>query len=322
MKRIISFAVTAALMFAFVLTGCSQPAAQNTGVGEEASAGAGEDVPAACGQAWAEVLNFKIAHETNYCGFLNENLGITVGYSGEAHYTADRAASWPPAENVSMCLFGLDYIDENLVWASGNGNNVRMSTDGGKTWIEKASASLGSILTYVDFVDDKNGWVANLDKLAATSDGAVTWAEIVLPENADSIAAICLRTPQCGYLMTRSGLLFATADGGANWSEKDLNFKDYKVADLDGKTGISKKSIAMADISFIDENNGTIVFAGMVPGEGFITVCLLTADGGATWVSSPIPDVGFTPKKVFLTSDGGYLTLGSDGNQTAVLKRQ
>lgn len=322
MKRIISFAVTAAIMLAFVLTGCSQPAAQNSAAGGEASASAEEEVPDACGPVWAEVLNFKIAHATNYCGFLNEKLGITVGYAGEAHYTADKAATWPRAENVSMCLFGLDYINENLVWASGNGNNVRMSTDGGKAWKEKTSASLGSILSYVDFIDDKNGWVANLEKLAATSDGAMTWTEVALPKNAESIAAICLRTPQCGYLMTHSGLLFTTADGGATWSEKDLNLKDYKVADLNGNTGLNKKTIAMADISFADENNGTIVFAGMVPGEGFITVCLTTKDGGAAWVSSPVPDVGFTAKKVFLTSDGQWLTLGDDGNKTAVLKRQ
>lgn len=330
MKRIISFVVTAAFIIAAVLSGCSQPAAQpdmNTSDQADTTPETGEDSVPSSGDVagasiWTNVLDFSISHETNLCGFLNEGFGVTVGYSGEVHYTGDGTKTWPRAENASMCLFALDFIDGNVAWAAGNGNNVRMSSDGGKTWAEKSSANIGSILSYIDFVDDKSGWVANLYGLEATSDGAQTWTEIALPENAKSIAAICLRTPECGYLMTHGGLLFTTADGGATWSEQDLKLADYNVADLKGNAGLTQKTVALADISFSSENDGTIVFAGMVPGQGFIVVCLVTADGGATWESQPVPDVGFTAKKVFLTSDGKYLTLGSDSNQTAVLKRQ
>ncbi len=323
MKRRSTFALIALFLLALVLSGCSDAG------GPAEAALDGEDTAEAPADTqenpagWAVALDFEISHATNMCGFLNEDFGITVGYAGEAHYTNDGAKKWPPASNNSMCLFALDIVDSKTAWAAGNGNDVRMTSNGGSTWGRRQDAEIGTRHSFIDFVDDKNGWVANLSKLAATSDGANTWEEITLPEKADSIAAICLRTPECGYLMTRGGLLFTTVDGGASWTEQDLDFSQYNISDNKGNIGVlNKKDIALADISFADENNGTIVFSGMIPGEGIITVCLITADGGKTWKPVPMPDVGFPVKKVFLTSDGQYLTLGSDSNQTAVLKRQ
>ncbi len=340
MKRFLSFAITVLLLAALALTaGCTatpageqteskgndQPSAaasqtpeDSVETSEDASA---QETPAEQSM-WAIAHNSKIEHPANIAGFLKEDIGFTVGFSGEVHYTNDAGQTWPEGENSSMCLFCLDIIDENLVWAAGNGYNVRVSHDGGKTWDAASDISLGGMPSNIDFVDDTTGWIATQSRFASTTDGAATWTEMVLPEGAESIAAISLRTAQDGYLLTREGQLYTTADGGATWSGQDLGFKDYGIIDMQKQPKLGKSNIAAADISFTDEKNGTIVLTGMYSEGGFIAWCLTTADGGATWEAEQIPDLGFSATKVFLTTDGQYLTMASNGNDTALLKRQ
>lgn len=340
MKRLFSFVMMVLFLAAAVLTaGCTgAPAGEPTepNVSDQAIASesqAAEDNAEPSEEAptqettaeqsmWAIAHNNKIEHPVNIAGFLNEDIGFTVGFSGEVHYTIDAGQTWPEGENSSMCLFCLDIIDENLVWAAGNGYNVRVSHDGGKTWDAASDISLGGMPSNIDFVDDTTGWIATQSRFASTKDGAATWTEMALPEGAESIAAISLRTAQDGYLLTREGQLFTTADGGATWSGQDLGLKDYGIIDMQKEPKLGKSNIAAADISFTDEKNGTIVLTGMYSEGGFIAWCLTTADGGATWEAEQIPDLGFSATKVFLTTDGQYLTMASNGNDTALLKRQ
>lgn len=339
MKRFISIVMLGLLLAASALAaGCSAvPAAQPTAVssGDQTSPSVSQEAQSAvepsdeasapessADSIWTVMNSIKIEHPTNMAGFLSKDIGFTVGYSGEVHYTSDAGQTWPEGENSSMCLFCLDIIDANTVWAAGNGYNVRVSHDGGKTWEAASDISLGGMPSNIDFIDESTGWIATQSKFASTNDGASTWTEMALPEGAESIAAISLRTAQDGYLLTREGQLFITADGGATWTGQDLGLKDYSIIDLQQQPRLGKSNMAVADMSFADEKNGTIVLSGMSSKGGFIAWCLTTADGGATWQAEQIPDLGFSVTKVFLTTDGQYLTMASNDNKTALLERQ
>ncbi len=339
MKRFCSFAFLALLMLAAVfMAGCAATAAEQSA---EPDVSAQEEVPKAAEEAagpseqpsaakaalpadssWTVAVDTKITHPTNITGFLNEEFGITVGFSGEIHYTNDAGQNWPDAENSSMCRFCLDIVDENVAWTGGNGDMVRVTHDGGKTWTAVTDIRLDAGHANIDFVDDTTGWIASQFKLAATKDGGETWTEMPLPEGAESICAISLRTPEDGYLLSREGLLYITGDGGATWSGQDLGLKSYDIVDMQKQPKLGKSNMAVADLSFTDEENGTVVLTGMSSGGGFVIWCLTTGDGGATWESEKIPDLGYSITKVFLTADGQYLTLASNNNQTVLLKRQ
>ncbi len=339
MKRFLSFAIMALLLMTAVLAaGCSAAPASEVAepsVSQEAPPDSEAADFVRPGQTcspedalseepesgWTVAINSKITHPTNITGFLNEEFGITVGFSGEMHYTADAGQAWPQGENSSMCRFCLDIVDENIAWAGGNGDMVRVTHDGGKSWEAVTDIAMGSAHSNIDFVDDQTGWIATLYKLEATKDGGTTWTEMTLPEGADGIAAISLRTPQDGYLLSRAGVLYTTADGGATWSEQDLGIKDYGIIDVQKQPKLGKNNLAVADISFTDQKNGTVVFTGMSSEGGFTTVCLTTADGGATWNEEALPDLEFSPVKVFLSGDGKYLTVASANNQTALLTK-
>jgi photosystem II stability/assembly factor-like uncharacterized protein len=272
---------------------------------------------------WTVVNDLKVDHPTYSEGFLNENYGITVGYVGEIHYTTDGGQTWPRAENKSMCRFCLDIMDENTAWAGGNGGNVRVTRDGGKTWTAVSDINLGSVHTHICFVDDNTGWVCTASKFASTVDGGATWTEMAVPEGADSIAAINLRTADDGYLLTRGGLLFTTKDGGQTWSKQDLGFADLDIADGKNKTGyLFETSVSNAEIRFSDENNGYVVLLGIIPGEGYKVFYMKTSDGGTTWSTSDLkPVTGINnPSSLFITKDGKLMTLSTPNKHIVVLR--
>ncbi len=79
----------------------------------------------------------------------------------------------------------------------------------------------------------------------------------------------------------------------------------------------------MADICFTDEDKGVVIFSSIVPGEGTKAFCLTTNDGGENWTSEKLePKEGFIVNRVYISSDGLYLTLGSNDGQLLVMKRE
>lgn len=333
MKRIYSCAMAAFFLLAAMLSGCSSsaPAGQQdqntqgapliTETAEQSSLASEAEETGSGESVWTPVLECKIKHQTYMVGFINENFGITVGAHGEIHYSGDGGQTWPGGENNSLCRYCLDIVDENTAWCGGNGNNVRVTGDGGKTWTAVSDINLDTSHSNITFVDATTGWIASFSKLAGTSDGGKTWTDIPLPEGAEGIAAICLRTPEEGYLLSRNGMLYKTADGGSTWSSRDLEFKNYGIIDLKKQPKLNSNNPTNADLSFADENNGTIVFIGLTK-QGYKTWCLITDDGGVTWKSESIPKPGFTPSKVYISDDGQYLTLSDGSNNAAVLKKK
>ena len=102
-----------------------------------------------------------------------------------------------------------------------------------------------------------------------------------------------------------------------------MNIESYGVIDEKGKPGFYKKSVSLADICFTDEDNGIMIFSGIVPGEGTKAFCLTTNDGGESWTSEELkPKEGFIVNKVYISGDGLFLTLGSNDGQLLVMKRE
>lgn len=76
---------------------------------------------------------------------------------------------------------GLRAVDDNVVWASGNGGVVLRTIDGGTTWQLKTSPNAGSINYGLDAIDSLTAWVTGTVGGSAdvsiwkTTDGGATW---------------------------------------------------------------------------------------------------------------------------------------------------
>ncbi len=267
-------------LFTGCLAGCGAKAAPQTATAQPTSvppstftptvaAGVKTPVGTASSSAWKRIFQTEpMQPAINIAGFLNENFGIMAGYDGETHYTVDGGKTWPRAQNSSMCRHGLDIIDEKLAWTTGESGNVKVSKDGGRTWQAVADVDLARS-QFISFIDDTNGWVADSTLLFATRDGGQTWTAVTFPKEAQSIAAILLRTASEGYVVGQDGSLYVTADSGKSWTAKPL--------------GLTKKITTSATfpvgaIRFANSRNG-VVIVGLEDNAG-VLVALWTADGG------------------------------------------
>lgn len=293
------------LLSLVAVAGCAPAAATPVPVATPAPAAAAGDA-----NLWKVAQQVKVQHATTVAAFLNDTFGITAGYAGEIHYTADGGQTWPRAKNSSMCRFGLDIVNQSLAWHVGNGGNVRMSTDGGQNWTAVSNLSSSGISQFISFVDAKTGWAANQTKLWATADGAQKWTEVALPTGAKNLVEIVLRTASSGYLLDEAGVLYITQDGGQHWSSQALELKDGAMALVKLPHG--------AAMRFFDADHGLII-ASLAGGGNSELVALRTADGGKTWQKEDLA----VPAKIgslYLTHDGTTLTIFDTSNQVTVVR--
>jgi photosystem II stability/assembly factor-like uncharacterized protein len=255
---------------------------------------------------WSVVFKTEpLTFAATVVGFLDESRGVTAGYAGEVHYTADGGTTWPAAVNASMCRYGLDILDEKTAWTIGNGGNVRVTHDGGKSWLPLADVPTG-LSQFISMADENSGWAANAMQLAATADGGRTWTTVPLPREVRGIAALSLRTPEEGYFIDKSGALYVTRDGGGEWATMDLGV---------GKQVFTPKSLPMGAVRFTDSEHGVVV-VNLEDSGGELTV-LRTADGGETWTRETLPEKAGV---LFLTRDAAFLTVFSMDNRITLLR--
>jgi photosystem II stability/assembly factor-like uncharacterized protein len=259
---------------------------------------------------WEVSKTLDISHKNNIGGFYNDNFGITVGYSGEIHYTNDGGATWPRSTNTSMCRFGLDIVSEKIAWCCGNGGHIRKSLDGGQNWVavKDFGGSLPNQCRYISFLDDKKGWVASPKLLGATIDGGETWTEITLPSGIGKILSMNLLNEKIGFLVDSNSKLYTTIDGGATWETKDVKTTDMSTMVWDTNTTLLK---------FTDDKNGTFFY-----GNNDVKIkCIKTTDGGATWNEELLPDV--KRGALYLSHDGKILSINTDqGNKITLLNHK
>ena len=231
-------------------------------------------------------------------GFHNEKYGVWggAGDEGAQHYTLDGGKTWTAAK-TGGCMFSVDIVDVNIIWQSCL-SGTSLTVDGGKNWkvIAKDVGGLASILA---FADDKTGWVGKEDKYKVTRDGGKTWGDLKLPDGVTAVAAISLRTPTDGYLISKDGILYITKDCGKTWVSRSLGLKNPVIQGF-GNVWVETPQAA---VRFTDAKNGLVVL-GLSGNDNMIA--LRTADGGKTWKKESVPAKTGKP---FISRDGKYLTV-------------
>lgn len=248
---------------------------------------------------WILVSDSSVTTRVSYAGFINEKVGITVGYAGATSYTEDGGNSWSVSDNVSACRYGLDYYDENFIVTGGNSGVNLLSEDKGISWTPLADFPLKSDGVYNKFLsvlDKDNIYIASMLSFGVSSDGGLTWKELEVPEGCTKIAGMFFLTPDIGYLLNSDGTLYKTKDSCKSWTMQtiDLSGEEIPVSDMPSTA-----------INFQDEEHGKIVYTT----KSYKLCGLATEDGGSTWEPIIMPEApGLAP---YLTRDGRYLTLSS-----------
>jgi Uncharacterized protein related to plant photosystem II stability/assembly factor len=153
-------------------------------------------------------------------GFMNEKHGITIGANGECHYTDDGGKTWQRANNQSACRYGMDNLDDSIIWSCGNYGNIRFTKDGGKNWDKLADNGFSANL--ISFRDLQNGWIGSpsANKLVATTDGGMHWNPFDTLSLINLISGIAQLSATSGYVLVQepdASVLYLTEDGGKTW---------------------------------------------------------------------------------------------------------
>jgi photosystem II stability/assembly factor-like uncharacterized protein len=129
------------------------------------------------------------------------------------------------------------------------------------------------------------------DSVVTTTNGGVTWNQLLLPtlfDSSDYLAAVSCVTPSSCWSASADGIMLKTYDGGGNWNRQNLPRQVNRLTSL----------------SCLDENHCWAASQGSPNGV------LRTTDGGNSWASSSPPNSG-TAQDVSCPSDSLCWASGS-----------
>lgn len=104
------------------------------------------------------------------------------------------------------------------VWVSGSHTTILSSRDRGATW-DKVDFGEDALLTTIQFVDDKHGFVTGeFGTVLTTADGGTTWTpQPAIPGDFYPYSTVFVDA-QKGWSSGLGGVLLHTADGGKTWA--------------------------------------------------------------------------------------------------------
>lgn len=118
------------------------------------------------------------------------------------------------------------------------------------------------VINKLFMINETNGWALGNDYVLRTTDGGVTWYNMIMP-SLPSIRSAYFRNSNKGWVLTNDSI-YRTSDGGTTWTRYDVPFNG-------------------GHMQFLDDLNG-FVLSGEGIGMNKNPVSLYqTSDGGATW---------------------------------------
>jgi len=219
-------------------------------------------------------------------------------------------------------------VDDNVVWACGNGGVVARTVDGGTTWQLKTSPNAGSINYGLDALDSLTAWVTgtvggSVDvSIWKTTDGGITWTSQYNNPTGfgdgvrffDANNGVYFGDPD--PYPSGNWELLTTTDGGTTWNRvPEANFPP--ADSTNGEFGAATS---------MDIVGNTVWFGGYSATAGTPNRIWKSTDKGLNWtVSSYTPVSGTSGSNYVAFSDAnngvnlaldGSIALTTDGGAT------
>ncbi|MEO8434911.1 MAG: YCF48-related protein [Pyrinomonadaceae bacterium] len=241
---------------------------------------------------------------------------------------------------VTARLRGISAVDDRVAWASGSGNTVLRTTDGGQTWTKlTVTNSQKDPLDFrdIDAIDARTAYVLSIgngpaSRIYKTSDGGQTWTLQFKGEDPkefwdamsfwDAVNGIVL-----GDSVNGQFCIMTTSNGGRTWTRVPAAVLPPALEN-EGAFAASGTNIAVWGKSH----------AWLATGAGAKARVLRTADRGRTWKVSETPlmagpssgifSIAFRDAKHGVIAGGDYtkekeavnnLAMTSDGGVTWTL---
>ncbi|MCW3092928.1 MAG: hypothetical protein JWP81_3997 [Ferruginibacter sp.] len=241
------------------------------------------------GQHWQPVL-LNTDADLYRVKFVNENEGwaaggrIRMGETNESmrhderggvgyiYHTKDGGKTWDcQFAERGRHLFALDFVNENVGYASGERGFLVKTVDGGKHWKILPTTGTLNWLYGMAFKDEHNGFAVGLNEtLIKTTDGGKSWVELHAPADKKfygfrSIYRDISFNGNTGCIVGQNGSVLVSHDGGDTWEPSATYFQN----DL-------RELMDLRSVQFVTPQKGYAV------GE-LGTMIMMTEDGGRNW---------------------------------------
>jgi gliding motility-associated-like protein len=193
---------------------------------------------------------------------------------------------------VASYLEDIDFVNEEVGFAVGDGGIILGTTNGGIEWQPQLSGVTEN-LTGVQFASENNGWAVGYGGLILkTTNGGATWSSQSMGSGVlfkDVFFLDALKGWACGEdISSGYGVVYRTTDGGTNWSLSSGSTIPDPIYSID----------------FIGASFGFCVTAN----DGFYT-----SDGGTVWWNmSALPSTELLYAINMVNSNNGWVT-GANG---------
>ncbi|MEO7063032.1 MAG: glycoside hydrolase domain-containing protein [Dokdonella sp.] len=223
---------------------------------------------------------------------LSDDSGWIAGADGVL-WTQDQGRHWrdiTPVDLLRGNIDGVFFLDSGHGWVVASNTSdpaaltLSSSIDGGANWTTRSvplAAESGALVTAIDFVDARHGWImlrlpssANFSRglLLHSDDAGETWSQLPAPPVSGAIEFISL---QKGWLAggVAHDRLYVTDDGGYHWRQQLLP----------PPTSASERSMGTVSLpAFQDTHNATLPVLFNADASTVLQV-YTSNDGGATW---------------------------------------
>jgi photosystem II stability/assembly factor-like uncharacterized protein len=313
------------LMFAYPASSQSKPAARKSSsrLAQQPSASTPSESRF---KGIFEPVSYQEDLTFNSVFFVTSEQGWVAGEKGTILHTSDAGKTWtvqlggdPLGRDPDVK--DLRFIDARHGWAT-EGNPLGgplLRTADGQNW--QQVGKIGDIyVPYEDyaFTSPSNGVYIQKETIRQTTDGGMTWRDVLSPCAARiqvqgitqqvgcGLKSVHFPTANVGYAVGTSGgsgtmILAKTTDGGATW----------RIATTPNAFSNQNETYFKQTVFFIDENTGFVRFS-----DGKV---IMTSDGGQSWApigDSVVESMKFADPEVgwALTSDGNF-SFTSDGGR-------
>ena len=231
---------------------------------------------------------------------------VCMGLSAAALAAQVDAVERVPAMNARLAanvpLTSVARAGNALVAVGDHGMIVR-SVDDGATW-QQASVPVSTLLTEVDFADDRLGWaVGHGGVILATTDGGLNWTLQKVVEGDPALLSVHFLDADRGYVTGAYGTALRTTDGGRHWEPMAVGQgldADYHLNHLfsthdgtlyiAGESGLAFRSTdGGASWTKLDTGVSGSLWSGLEYERGEVLLLGMTGkviasrDGGVTW---------------------------------------
>lgn len=250
--------------------------------------------------------------------------------------------AWKRVGGLPLGMESLFAVDEETLWAAGDGGSLYFSTDRGENWNRKGGLRTSQRFASIWFSDRRHGWVVGDNgTIITTSDRGETWQEQESNTEED-LRSVVFVDRRYGWAVGMRGVILHTRNGGHSWTPERWKSSirlasvygvDRESVWIVGRNGIvltkgsdgehwsevdlARESLRGIGLDYLESihfhgTRGAIV--------GFEGLLLTTNDGGESWRRSSIlvegevvPRISEGFLSVQMVNDSTGFSVGEDG---------